>query len=106
MITSSVSSLLGTPAFGSLTQTRFFEPRTNSPSYKAFKKPYDDNKKTLFCEMVKYGEIRALLSGVTTIQGTSPGRNLKPVSRACAKAIPSWCGDLIGSEEIWPTWSA
>jgi hypothetical protein len=35
-----------------------------------------------------------------------PGRNLKPVSRACAKAIPSWCGGLIGSEEIWPTWSA
>jgi 5-methylthioadenosine/S-adenosylhomocysteine deaminase len=44
-----------------------------SPSYKAFKKPYDNNKKTLFCEMVKYGEIKALLSGVTTIQGTSPG---------------------------------
>jgi 5-methylthioadenosine/S-adenosylhomocysteine deaminase len=44
-----------------------------SPSYKTFKKPYDDNKKTLFCEMVKYGELKALLSGVTTIQGTSPG---------------------------------
>jgi len=42
-------------------------------SYKTFKKPYDDNKKTLFCEMVKYGEIKAMLSGVTTIQGTSPG---------------------------------
>jgi len=42
-------------------------------SYKIFKKPYDDNKKTLFCEMVKYGEIKAMLSGVTTIQGTSPG---------------------------------
>ena len=37
---------------------------------------------------------------------TQPGLNLKPVSRACAKAIPSWCGGLIGSEEIWPTWSA
>jgi hypothetical protein len=36
----------------------------------------------------------------------SLGRNLKPVSRACVKAIPSWCGGLIGSEEIWPTWSA
>jgi 5-methylthioadenosine/S-adenosylhomocysteine deaminase len=44
-----------------------------SPSYKEFKKPYDQNKKTLFCEMVKYGEIKAMLSGVTTIQGTSPG---------------------------------
>ena len=44
-----------------------------SPSYKTFKKPYDDNKKQLFCEMVKYGELKALLSGVTTIQGTSPG---------------------------------
>lgn len=44
-----------------------------STSYKSFKKPYDDNKKALFCEMVKYGEIKALLSGVTTIQGTSPG---------------------------------
>jgi 5-methylthioadenosine/S-adenosylhomocysteine deaminase len=44
-----------------------------SASYKAFKKPYDENKKTLFCEMVKYGEIKALLSGITTIQGTSPG---------------------------------
>lgn len=42
-------------------------------SYKAFKKPYDDHKKTLFCEMVKYGEVKALLSGITTIQGTSPG---------------------------------
>lgn len=44
-----------------------------SSSYKAFKKPYDNNKKTLFCEMVKYGEVKALLSGITTIQGTSPG---------------------------------
>jgi 5-methylthioadenosine/S-adenosylhomocysteine deaminase len=44
-----------------------------STSYKAFKKPYDENKKTLFCEMVKYGEVKALLSGITTIQGTSPG---------------------------------
>jgi len=44
-----------------------------SSSYKTFKKPYDKNKKTLFCEMVKYGEIKAMLSGVTTIEGTSPG---------------------------------
>jgi len=43
-------------------------------AYKAFKKPYDDlkNGRHLFCEMVKYGEIRALISGVTTIEGTAP----------------------------------
>jgi 5-methylthioadenosine/S-adenosylhomocysteine deaminase len=55
---------------------KFYQRRSQwqaSPSYKAFKKPYDDNKKALFCEMVKYGELKALLSGVTTIQGTSPG---------------------------------
>lgn len=44
-----------------------------APAYKTFKKPYDELKaKGLFCEMVKYGEIRSLLSGVTTIEGTSP----------------------------------
>src|SRR5438094_3135836 len=44
-----------------------------SQSYKDFKKPYDELKaKGLFCEIVKYGEIKALLSGITTIQGTSP----------------------------------
>jgi cytosine/adenosine deaminase-related metal-dependent hydrolase len=45
-----------------------------STSYKEFKKPYNNLKKNLYCEMVKYGEIKALLSGVTTIQGTSPDR--------------------------------
>jgi len=45
-----------------------------SDAYKVFKKPYDDLKgKDLECEMIKYGEVKALLSGVTTIQGTSPG---------------------------------
>lgn len=45
-----------------------------SPSYKLFKKPYDELKaKDLTCEIIKYGEIKALISGVTTIQGTSPG---------------------------------
>ena len=45
-----------------------------SDAYKVFKKPYDDLKgKGLDCEMIKYGEVKALLSGVTTIQGTSPG---------------------------------
>lgn len=39
-------------------------------SYKAFKKPYDQMKSQgLMCEMVKYGEIKALMSGITTIQG-------------------------------------
>src|SRR5262249_45449779 len=45
----------------------------SSTSYETFKTPYDILKKTLFCEMVKYGELKALLSGVTTIEGTSPG---------------------------------
>lgn len=45
----------------------------DSKPYKAFKKPYDDLKaKGLTCEMIKYGEVKALLGGVTTIQGTSP----------------------------------
>jgi 5-methylthioadenosine/S-adenosylhomocysteine deaminase len=43
-------------------------------AYKDFKKPYDMLKaKDLDCEMIKYGEVKALISGVTTIQGTSPG---------------------------------
>jgi len=43
--------------------------------YKTFKKPYNDLKDThgLYCEMVKYGEVKALISGITSIQGTSPG---------------------------------
>jgi len=45
-------------------------------AYKDFKKPYNDLiNKGLFCEMVKYGEIKALLSGVTTIQGTAPNNS-------------------------------
>jgi len=43
-----------------------------STAYANFKAPYNELKKTAFCEMVKYGEVRALISGVTTIQGTSP----------------------------------
>lgn len=44
-------------------------------SYKAFKKPYDQMKaRKLLCEMVKYGEIKALISGVTTIQGSPPAQ--------------------------------
>lgn len=47
-----------------------------SSSYKAFKVPYSDLKdqKGLSCEMVKYGEIKALISGITTIQGTAPNK--------------------------------
>jgi 5-methylthioadenosine/S-adenosylhomocysteine deaminase len=43
-----------------------------SSAYKTFKAPYNTLKAKVFCEMVKYGEVRALLSGVTTIQGTAP----------------------------------
>jgi 5-methylthioadenosine/S-adenosylhomocysteine deaminase len=46
-----------------------------SASYKAFKAPYNDLKATVYCEMVKYGEVKALVSGITTIQGTSPNRS-------------------------------
>jgi hypothetical protein len=33
--------------------------------------------------MVKYGEIKALLSGITTIQGTSPGSSCVRALMAC-----------------------
>jgi 5-methylthioadenosine/S-adenosylhomocysteine deaminase len=43
-------------------------------AYKDFKAPYNDLKDThkLFCEMVKWGELKALISGITAVQGTSP----------------------------------
>lgn len=45
-------------------------------SYKDFKKPYNELKaEGLYCEMVKYGELKSLISGVTTIQGTSPNQS-------------------------------
>ena len=45
----------------------------DSKEYKKFKKPYDLLKqKQLSCEAIKYGEMKALISGITTIQGTSP----------------------------------
>jgi hypothetical protein len=44
----------------------------SSTAYKEFKAPYNGLKKTVLCEMVKYGEVKALISGVTTIQGTAP----------------------------------
>jgi len=46
-----------------------------STSYKIFKAPYNDLKASVYCEMVKYGEVKALISGITTIQGTSPNRS-------------------------------
>jgi len=44
-----------------------------TPDYKTFKAPYNEIRdKGLACEMIKYGEMKALISGITTIQGTSP----------------------------------
>ncbi len=43
----------------------------SDPAYKAFKKPYDTLGKTLKCEMIKWSETRALISGTTSIFGTS-----------------------------------
>jgi hypothetical protein len=47
-----------------------------STAYKAFKMPYATLKdqKNLFCEMVRWGEIAALISGITTVQGTAPNQ--------------------------------
>jgi 5-methylthioadenosine/S-adenosylhomocysteine deaminase len=47
-----------------------------SPSYGGFKAPYATLKdqKKLFCEMVRWGEIAALMSGITTVQGTAPNQ--------------------------------
>ncbi|WP_374423867.1 amidohydrolase family protein [Chromobacterium sp.] len=51
-------------------------------AYKAFKRPYDQLKRSgLSCEMVKYGEAKALLSGITTIQGSPAGRCLQGLVR-------------------------
>jgi 5-methylthioadenosine/S-adenosylhomocysteine deaminase len=46
----------------------------DTKEYKAFKQPYNELKNVhkLYCEMVKYGEIKALITGITAIQGTSP----------------------------------
>ena len=45
-----------------------------APQYAEFKKPYAllKDKYGLYCEMVKWGEMKALISGITSIQGTSP----------------------------------
>jgi 5-methylthioadenosine/S-adenosylhomocysteine deaminase len=58
------------------TPPKLYERRAQwqaTKSYKDFKKPYDELRdKGLACEMIKYGEVKALISGITTIQGTSP----------------------------------
>jgi 5-methylthioadenosine/S-adenosylhomocysteine deaminase len=64
--------------FGKWQPPKLYENRyqwQRSASYKAFKAPYNDLKASVYCEMVKYGELKALMSGITTIQGTSPNRN-------------------------------
>ena len=45
-------------------------------AYTEFKRPYALLKDThkLYCEMVKWGELKALISGITSIQGTSPNQ--------------------------------
>src|SRR6185503_5518436 len=41
-----------------------------APAYAAFKAPYAAMLKAHPCEMVRWGEIAALISGITTVQGT------------------------------------
>lgn len=43
-------------------------------SYKAFKTPYNTLKAKQFCDMVRWGEIAALMSGITSVQGTAPNQ--------------------------------
>lgn len=58
------------------TPPKFYQRRSQwqaAPAYNEFKKPDADLRdKGLRCAMVKYREIKALMSGVTTIQGTAP----------------------------------
>ena len=51
----------------------------SAPTYKAFKAPYDAMLKSVPCEMVRYGEIAALISGITSVQGTP--------NRVCNKGL-------------------
>jgi 5-methylthioadenosine/S-adenosylhomocysteine deaminase len=41
-----------------------------SSGYSTFMAPHRDLEGSLMCEMIKYGEIRSLVAGTTTIQGT------------------------------------
>ncbi|MFO0627801.1 MAG: amidohydrolase family protein [Polyangiales bacterium] len=43
------------------------------PEYRAFTQPLRDNEGTYTCEMVKWGELRSLFAGTTTLQG-APNR--------------------------------
>jgi cytosine/adenosine deaminase-related metal-dependent hydrolase len=61
--------------FPKWTPPKLYEHRSQwqaATAYTKFKAPYNELKKTALCEMVKYGEVKALISGVTTIQGTAP----------------------------------
>ena len=51
----------------------------SSSSYKAFKAPYTAMLQQRPCEMVRWGEIAALISGITTVQGTP--------SRVCNRGL-------------------
>lgn len=44
------------------------------PEYRAFTQPLRDNEGTYTCQMVKWGELRSLVAGTTTLQG-APNRN-------------------------------
>jgi 5-methylthioadenosine/S-adenosylhomocysteine deaminase len=70
------------------TPTKAYQNRTQwqrEAAYKTFKAPYDRLKAkplNLLCEMVKYGEAKALLSGITTIQGSPAGQKcFRPLIR-------------------------
>jgi len=59
------------------TPPRLYQNRSQwqaATPYKLFKEPYNTLKVKLFCEMVKWGEIAALMSGITTVQGTAPNQ--------------------------------
>ena len=45
----------------------------NDPTYDTCVEPYRENKSELICEMTKYGEIKALIAGTTSIQGSARG---------------------------------
>ncbi|RME53794.1 MAG: hypothetical protein D6795_04975 [Deltaproteobacteria bacterium] len=45
----------------------------NDPTYDECVAPYRENKSELICEMTKYGEIKALIAGTTSIQGSASG---------------------------------
>ena len=55
------------------------------PEYRAFTQPLRDNEGTYTCEMVKWGELRAIMAeGVTTPSATAAGVVLDAVAKAGA----------------------